>query len=118
MQASTDRACFRKLSDWVNSVSKHHAVSRSIVILILECSKYFARTQCGITCQSPRTHWALAARLKPRPSTLLPVVCPRVYLNQGFIFLPLHHTSSSRCRLCLTSTGVVPQITLQVGNRI
>src|SRR5277367_1923229 len=36
MQASTDKACFRKLSDWVNSVSKHHADSRSIVILLLE----------------------------------------------------------------------------------
>ena len=30
MHASTASACLRKLSDWVNSVSKHHASARSI----------------------------------------------------------------------------------------
>src|ERR1039457_2521233 len=35
MQASTASACLRKLSDWVNSVSKHHAVSRSIMLFAL-----------------------------------------------------------------------------------
>src|SRR6266853_154493 len=33
MQASTASACLRKLSDCVNSVSKHHADSRSIMLL-------------------------------------------------------------------------------------
>ena len=32
MQASTASACFRKLSDWVNSVSKHQASSRVIAV--------------------------------------------------------------------------------------
>jgi hypothetical protein len=31
MQASTAKACLRKLSDWVNSVSKHHAEERSFM---------------------------------------------------------------------------------------
>ncbi len=35
MQASTASACLRKLSDWVNSVSKHHADSRSIIAFAL-----------------------------------------------------------------------------------
>src|SRR5580658_5757239 len=35
MQASTASACLRKLSDWVNSVSKHHADSRSIMLFNL-----------------------------------------------------------------------------------
>ena len=35
MQASTASACLRKLSDRVNSVSKHHAVSRSIMLFAL-----------------------------------------------------------------------------------
>src|SRR5947209_19243489 len=30
MHASTESACLRKLSDWVNSVSKHHAALRSM----------------------------------------------------------------------------------------
>src|ERR1700726_3939383 len=33
IHASTASACLRKLSDWVNSVSKHHADSRSIMLL-------------------------------------------------------------------------------------
>src|SRR5712691_13530245 len=33
MHASTASACLRKLSDCVNSVSKHHADSRSIMLL-------------------------------------------------------------------------------------
>src|ERR1700758_539146 len=32
MHASTASACFRKLSDWVNSVSKPHADSRSFMV--------------------------------------------------------------------------------------
>src|SRR5580704_12381714 len=35
MQASTASACLRKLSDCVNSVSKHHADSRSIIVSAL-----------------------------------------------------------------------------------
>src|SRR5271169_2696620 len=33
IHASTASACLRKLSDWVNSVSKHHAASRLIMLL-------------------------------------------------------------------------------------
>src|ERR1017187_2264347 len=39
MHASTARACLRKLSDWVNSVSKHHTSER-----IIPC---FSRVSCG-----------------------------------------------------------------------
>ena len=31
MQASTAKACLRRLSDWVNPVSKHHAWLRSLI---------------------------------------------------------------------------------------
>src|SRR6516162_9845288 len=32
MHAATASACFRRLSDWVNSVSKHHAAARSFML--------------------------------------------------------------------------------------
>src|SRR6266852_7390142 len=35
MQASTASACLRRLSDWVNSVSKPHAESRSFMVSYL-----------------------------------------------------------------------------------
>ena len=35
MQASTAKACFRKLSDWVNSVSKLHASSLATILSIV-----------------------------------------------------------------------------------
>ena len=35
MQASTAKACFRKLSDWVNSVSKLHASSLATILNIV-----------------------------------------------------------------------------------
>src|ERR1700693_4076890 len=53
MQASTASACLRKLSDWVNSVSKHHAVSRSIMLFALPVAAFgrlilvFAARICG-----------------------------------------------------------------------
>src|ERR1019366_3748976 len=40
MQASTASAFLRKLSDWVNSVSKHHAVSRSIMLFALSSAGF------------------------------------------------------------------------------
>src|SRR3981189_1141026 len=53
MHASTASGCLRKLSDWVNSVSKHHAAFRSIMfscfLRLLTCLIHFLRKALGVS---------------------------------------------------------------------
>src|SRR5437870_2179767 len=74
MHASTTRACLRRLWDWVNSVSKHHAAFLSIMF---------------------------SHRVSPGFRRLVPV-----FYGSGLANHP---------RICLTSTGMVPQITHEIG---
>src|SRR5882762_10769745 len=74
MHASTASACLRRLSDWVNSVSKHHAAARSFMLSYLF---------------SPGLRW--------------------------FVLVFMGSSGPFHARMSLTSTGLIPQITLHVG---
>src|SRR5271170_6299961 len=72
MQASTASACLRKLSDCVNSVSKHHADSRSIML-----SALFLRDFTASFCFSPARFAALSI-LTLTSTGLVPQISPAV----------------------------------------
>src|ERR1700683_2589007 len=79
MQASTDSACLRKLSDWVNSVSKHHALSRSIMfsslfLRVIHRSLCFSPPQFTASCILTLTSTGLVPQIVTAVGTSPPIV--------------------------------------------
>src|SRR5580700_7605535 len=79
MQASTASACLRRLSDWVNSVSKHHAALRSIMPLpcplrVLAASLFFLPPSSTASCILTLTSTGLVPQIVPAAGTSPPHV--------------------------------------------
>src|ERR1700683_132028 len=79
MQASTASACLRKLSDWVNSVSKHHALSRTIMLSalflrVLRRSLWFSPPEFTALCILTLTSTGLVPQIVPAAGTSPPIV--------------------------------------------
>src|ERR1700683_3086413 len=79
MQASTASACLRKLSDWVNSVSKHHALSRTIMLSalflrVLRRSLWFSPPKSTPSCILTLTSTGLVPQIVPAAGTSPPIV--------------------------------------------
>src|ERR1700684_377318 len=96
MQASTARACLRRLSEGVNSVSKHHADSRSIIVFfpVSAFSSLFLRNSPASFRFSPARFTALCI-LTLTSTGLVPQIRPAVGTSPSKIQVPFTEVRSS-----------------------
>src|SRR3954449_11974755 len=115
MHASTDKACFRKLSDWVNSISKHHAASRSTAIVCLSFTKIVAciSLKSGLGTERLVAETIAVVRFNVNAQTY--GFDRGMFSHQGLQPDLLLQNLRLRQYFRLTSTGAIQQITQQIG---
>src|SRR5208337_616578 len=125
MQASTASACLRRLSDWVNSVSKHQAASREFMVccifppLIQDFTRSTPRCFCFLldfhSCIQAdyRSGWFESSLLlwhsQNLMATTLAPVDSREVVRCDHCLLVQFRTSNNNCRRCHASMDEEPE---------